>query len=114
MYKTTELLQRQQHVCLSISRGGGGGFFFEFFLNFIKNNFKVSPQRFCICGGKNICNSNGDDSGIDSYFISSLLKSLGGGGEMKQQQREQQQRLFLEQKLFFDFYFEVSLWGVFL
>ncbi|CAK5073308.1 unnamed protein product [Meloidogyne enterolobii] len=74
LYKTAELLQRQQHVCLSISRGGG-----------------VSPQRFCICGGKNMCNSNGDDSGSDSSFISSLLKSLGGGGE-KKQQREQQQR----------------------
>ncbi|CAK5024267.1 unnamed protein product [Meloidogyne enterolobii] len=75
LYKTTELLQRQQHVCLSISRGGG-----------------VSPQRFCICGGKNMCNSNGDDSGSDSSFISSLLKSLGGGGEKKQQREQQQQR----------------------
>ncbi|KAL7073825.1 hypothetical protein ACQ4LE_007660 [Meloidogyne hapla] len=73
LYKTSELLQRQQHVCISISRGGG-----------------VSPQRFCICGGKNMCNMNGDDSVNDSSFISSLLKSLSGGGE--NQQREQQQR----------------------
>jgi len=29
LYKTSELLQRQQHVCISISRGGGG-----FFLSF--------------------------------------------------------------------------------
>nr|CAD2204457.1 unnamed protein product [Meloidogyne enterolobii] len=80
--KRQNFYKRQQHVCLSISRGGG-----------------VSPQRFCICGGKNMCNSNGDDSGSDSSFISSLLKSLGGRGEKKQQQREQQQRLFLERIL---------------
>ncbi|CAK5024249.1 unnamed protein product [Meloidogyne enterolobii] len=46
-----------------------------------------------------MCNSNGDDSGSDSSFISSLLKSLGGGGEKKQQQRRQWEMSVAAQKL---------------
>ncbi|KAF7638510.1 hypothetical protein Mgra_00002188 [Meloidogyne graminicola] len=81
LYKTTELLQRQQHVCLSISRGGG-----------------ISSQSFCICGGKNMCNLNGDNTKSDSSFISSLLKSFGGVREQQQQQRNQWEISLTNQK----------------
>ncbi|KAF7623490.1 hypothetical protein Mgra_00010214 [Meloidogyne graminicola] len=74
LYKTTELLQRQQHVCL------------------------ISSQSFCICGGKNMCNLNGDNTKSDSSFISSLLKSFGGVREQQQQQRNQWEISLTNQK----------------